>query len=324
MTAITAQMVKELRETTGAGMMDAKKALVENNGDIEASIDWLRTKGLAKAAKKAGRAAAEGLVAVSTNGAGTYGVAVEINAETDFVARNDQFQSLGAEVTALTTNNNFADADAVNAADMNGKTVAETITDAVATIGENMNLRRFDAVSVDQGFVASYVHNAVTDGMGKIGVLVGLQSSKDRAELESLGKQIAMHVAAANPQFLDIASVDPEVLERERTVLIDQAKEQGKPEEIAQKMVEGRIRKYYEENCLTEQTFVMDGKTKISKLLGEDITLTGFVRMVLGEGVEVEETENKSEGKQVGDWTLTNSDKKIVIEMDIKLIQKFY
>jgi elongation factor Ts len=297
MTAITAQMVKELRETTGAGMMDAKKALVENDGNIEASIDWLRTKGLAKAAKKAGRAAAEGLVSVATNDEGTYGVAVEINAETDFLSRNDQFQSLVDNVTSL-AKAGWDNVEALADADMNGKSVRDTITEAVGTIGENMNLRRFESVNVSEGFVASYVHNAVSDGKGKIGVLVGLQSSKPRADLEVLGKQVAMHVAAANPQFLNIESVDPEILERERTVLIDQAKEQGKPEEIAQKMVEGRIRKYYEENCLTEQIFVMDGETKISKLLGEDITLTGFTRMVLGEGVEVEETDFAAEVAQ--------------------------
>jgi elongation factor Ts len=297
MTAITAQMVKDLRETTGAGMMDAKKALVENDGNIEASIDWLRTKGLAKAAKKAGRAAAEGLVSVATNDEGTYGVAVEINAETDFLSRNDQFQSLVDNVTSL-AKAGWDNVEALADADMNGKSVRDTITEAVGTIGENMNLRRFESVNVSEGFVASYVHNAVSDGKGKIGVLVGLQSSKPRADLEVLGKQVAMHVAAANPQFLNIESVDPEILERERTVLIDQAKEQGKPEEIAQKMVEGRIRKYYEENCLTEQTFVMDGETKISKLLGEDITLTGFTRMVLGEGVEVEETDFAAEVAQ--------------------------
>jgi elongation factor Ts len=297
MTAITAQMVKELRETTGAGMMDAKKALVENDGNIEASIDWLRTKGLAKAAKKAGRAAAEGLVSVATNDEGTYGVAVEINAETDFLSRNDQFQSLVDNVTSL-AKAGWDNVEALADADMNGKSVRDTITEAVGTIGENMNLRRFESVKVSEGFIASYVHNAVSDGKGKIGVLVGLQSSKPRADLEVLGKQVAMHVAAANPQFLNIESVDPEILERERTVLIDQAKEQGKPEEIAQKMVEGRIRKYYEENCLTEQIFVMDGETKISKLLGEDITLTGFARMVLGEGVEVEETDFAAEVAQ--------------------------
>ncbi len=297
MTAITAAMVKELRETTGAGMMDAKKALVENNGDMEASIDWLRTKGLAKAAKKAGRAAAEGLVSVATNETCTYGVAVEINAETDFVSRNDQFQSLVDNVTSI-AKAGWDSVEALADADMNGKSVRDTITEAIGKIGENMNLRRFESVKVSEGFVASYVHNAVADGKGKIGVLVGLESSKPRADLETLGKQVAMHIAAANPQFLNIESVDPDVLERERTVLIDQAKEQGKPEEIAQKMVEGRIRKYYEENCLTEQTFVMDGETKISKLLGEDITLTGFTRMVLGEGVEIEETDFAAEVAQ--------------------------
>jgi elongation factor Ts len=294
MTQITASMVKNLREQTGAGMMDAKKALVENNGDMEASVDWLRTKGLAKAAKKAGRAAAEGLVSVATNDEGTYGVAVEINAETDFVARNDSFQSLVDRVTVV-AKAGWDSVEALADADMDGKSVRDTITEAIGTIGENMTLRRFESVKVSEGLVASYVHNAVTDGKGKIGVLVGLQSSKSQDELAPLGKQIAMHVAAANPLFLNIDSVDPEVLDRERTVLIEQAKEQGKPEEIAQKMVEGRIRKYYEENCLTEQIFVMDGETKIKDLLGADITLTGFTRMVLGEGVEVEETDFAAE-----------------------------
>jgi len=294
MTAITASMVKELRETTGAGMMDAKKALVENNGDMEASVDWLRTKGLAKAAKKAGRAAAEGLVSVATNDEGTYGVAVEINAETDFVSRNEGFQALVDRVTAK-AKMGWDNVEALADADLDGKSVRDTITEAVGTIGENMNLRRFDSVKVEQGFVASYVHNAIADGKGKIGVLVGLQSSKPRAELEALGKQVAMHIAAANPLFLDIDSVDQDVLDRERTVLIEQAKEQGKPADIAEKMVTGRIRKYYEEHCLTEQTFVIDGETKISKLLGDDITLTGFTRMVLGEGVEVEESDFAAE-----------------------------
>ena len=294
MTTITASMVKELREMTGAGMMDAKKALVENDGDIEASVDWLRAKGLAKAAKKAGRAAAEGLVSVATNDEGTYGVAVEINAETDFVSRNDKFQALVDQVTSL-AKAGFDTVEALASANMNGKTVADTITEAIATIGENMTLRRFESVKVSEGYVATYVHNAIADGKGKIGVLVGLQSSKPRAELEALGKQVAMHIAAANPLFLNIDSVDPEALDRERTVLIEQAKEQGKPADIAEKMVEGRIRKYYEETVLTEQIFVMDGETKISKLLGDDITLTGFTRMVLGEGVEVEETDFAAE-----------------------------
>lgn len=297
MTAITASMVKDLREQTGAGMMDAKKALVENDGDMDAAVDWLRTKGLAKAAKKAGRAAAEGLVSVSTNDDNTFGVAVEVNAETDFVSRNEQFQKLVDNVTSL-AKAGWDNVEALIDADMDGKSVRDTITDAVATIGENMTLRRYESVSVSEGYVATYVHNAVAEGKGKIGVLVGLESSKPQAELEGLGKQIAMHVAAANPQFLDIESVDADALERERTVLLEQAKEQGKPEDIAQKMVEGRLRKYYEENCLTEQIFVMDGETKISKLLGEDIKLTGFVRMVLGEGVEVEETDFASEVAQ--------------------------
>lgn len=294
MAEITASMVKDLREQTGAGMMDAKKALVENNGDVEAAIDWLRTKGLAKAAKKAGRAAAEGLVSVATNDDRTYGVAVEINAETDFVSRNDKFQSLVDNITAV-AKAGWDSVEALASADMNGKSVADTVTEAVASIGENMTLRRFESIKVSQGLVATYVHNAVADGKGKLGVLVGLESAKPQAELETLGKQIAMHVAAANPLFLDVNSVDPAMLERERTVLIEQAKEQGKPEEIAQKMVEGRIRKYYEETCLVEQVFVMDGETKIKDLLGADTKLTGFVRMVLGEGVEVEETDFAAE-----------------------------
>lgn len=294
MTAITAAMVKELRETTGAGMMDAKNALVENNGNMDASIDWLRAKGLAKAAKKAGRAAAEGLVSVATNDAGTYGVAVEVNAETDFVSRNEKFHALVDNVTAV-AKMGWDNVEALASADMNGKSVADTITAAVATIGENMTLRRFESVKVSEGVVATYVHNAMGEGKGKIGVLVGLQSSKPKAELEALGKQIAMHIAAANPLFLNIESVDGDALARERAVLMEQAKEQGKPTDIAEKMVEGRIRKYYEETVLTEQIFVMDGETKISKLLGNDITLTGFTRMVLGEGVEVEETDFAAE-----------------------------
>ncbi|PCH99604.1 MAG: elongation factor Ts [Alphaproteobacteria bacterium] len=294
MTQVTASMVKDLRGQTGAGMMDAKKALVENDGNIEASIDWLRTKGLAKAAKKADRTAAEGLVSVATNDAGTYGVAVEINSETDFLARNETFQELVGTITAI-AQAGFDNVEALGAADMGGKPVTEVIKESVGKIGENMNLRRFESVSVTEGLVASYVHNAVTTGMGKIGVLVGLQSSKPAAELEALGKQVAMHIAAANPSFLNIGTVDADILDRERTVLIEQAKEQGKPDDIAQKMVEGRIRKYYQENVLTEQVFVIDGETKISKLLGDDITLTGFTRMVLGEGVEVEETDFAAE-----------------------------
>ena len=294
MTQVTAAMVKELRESTGAGMMDAKNALVENNGDMDASIDWLRAKGLAKAAKKAGRAAAEGLVSVATNDDKTYGVAVEINAETDFVSRNDKFQGLVERVTSL-AKAGWDSVEALADANMDGKSVRDTITEAVATIGENMALRRFESVKVSEGVVATYVHNAISEGKGKIGVLVGLQSSKPQAELEALGKQVAMHIAAANPLFLNIDSVDSDALDRERSVLMEQAKEQGKPADIAEKMVEGRIRKYYEETVLTEQIFVMDGETKISKLLGNDITLTGFSRMVLGEGVEVEETDFAAE-----------------------------
>jgi len=296
MAEITALMVKELRESTGAGMMDAKKALVETNGDMEAAVDWLRTKGLAKAAKKSGRAAAEGLVAVATNDACTYGVVVEVNAETDFVSRNEIFQGFVDDVTKIAVKGTDSVGALLNA-DMNGKSVAATLTDMVATIGENMTLRRFECISVAQGFVASYVHNTIASGKGKIGVLVGLESSKNRTELETLGKQIAMHVAAANPLFLNVESVDRDALDRERNILFEQTKEQGKPADIAEKMVEGRIRKYYEEVVLTEQIFVMDGETKISALLGNDVKLTGFVRMVLGEGVEKEETDFAAEVK---------------------------
>jgi elongation factor Ts len=210
------------------------------------------------------------------------------------VSRNERFQALVDSVTAK-AKMGWDNVEALADADLDGKSVRDTITEAVGTIGEHMNLRRFESVKVEQGFVATYVHNAISEGKGKIGVLVGLESSKPRAELEALGKQVAMHVAAANPLFLNVDSVDQDALERERTVLKEQAKEQGKPDDIAEKMVEGRIRKYYEETVLTEQIFVMDGENKISKLLGNDIKLTGFVRMVLGEGVEVEESDFAAE-----------------------------
>ncbi len=296
--AITASMVKELRESTGVGMMDAKKALVENDGNIDQAVDWLRAKGLSKAAKKSGRTAAEGLVAVVTEG--TTGAVVEVNAETDFVARNEEFQGFVTKVaeTAKTVNT----VEELAAADLNGKAVAETLTDLIATVGENMALRRMTRLSVEQGNVIGYVHSALADGLGKIGVLVALESSADEATLQALGKQIAMHVAAANPQFLNKSSVDPEVLDRERTVLKDQAIESGKPAEIAEKMVEGRIRKFYEEICLTEQAFIMDTDKTVAEAIdaaakesGAAIELKAFARVQLGEGIEKEEADFAAE-----------------------------
>lgn len=294
MAEITAKLVKELREKTGAGMMDAKKALVETSGDIEAAVDWLRTKGLAKAEKKSGRTAAEGLVCVAANDAGTKAAVVEVNAETDFVARNEQFQAFVGKVAAASLN--ATNLEALKNLDMDGKSVADTLTSLIATIGENMSLRRVETMEVTSGVVASYVHSAVAPNAGKIGVLVGLESTADQATLAALGKQIAMHVAAANPQFLDSDSVDPAVLEREKTVLIDQAKESGKPDNIIEKMVEGRMKKFLEEICLVDQVFVIDGETRISDVVanaakeaGTEIKLTGFTRMVLGDGIEKEE-----------------------------------
>lgn len=299
--SITASQVKELREKTGVGMMDAKKALVENGGDMGAAVDWLRTKGMAKAEKKAGRTAAEGLVAIATSACGKTGAVLEINAETDFVARNDKFQDFTKNVASKSL-----DVDSIEALAgvdyAGGKNVADTLTDLIATIGENMQLRRMDKLTVSEGYVASYVHNALSAGLGKIGVLVALESSGDQEKLAALGKQIAMHVAAANPEFLDIESVDPEVADREKQVLMDQAAESGKPQEIIEKMIVGRMRKYFEEICLVEQKFVIDGETKIAdvikaaeKEVGAPIKLTGYLRFVLGDGIEKEEEDFAAE-----------------------------
>ncbi|NQW09673.1 MAG: elongation factor Ts [Alphaproteobacteria bacterium] len=299
--AVTAALVKELREKTGAGMMDCKKALTETNGDLEAAIDWLRTKGLAAAAKKSGRVAAEGLVAVATSG--LKGTAVEINSETDFVARNDTFQSFVANVADLALAHG-ADIEALNAAAYpdSGRTVAEELTHNIVTIGENMTFRRVAELSVTDGVVVPYVHNAVKAGLGKIGVLVALESTGDKHKLESLGKQIAMHVAATAPQSLSTDDLDPEAVERERAVLVEQARDSGRPDEIIAKMVEGRLRKFYQEVVLLEQTFVIDNETKIAKVVenaakdvGAPVTLAGFVRFQLGEGIEREETDFAAE-----------------------------
>lgn len=289
---MSAALVKELRETTGAGMMDCKKALDENGGNIEAAVDWLRKKGLASAAKKSGRVAAEGLVAVAS--AGNKAAMIELNSETDFVARNDQFQTIVGAVAgyALETGGNL-DALLAHTCTLTKKPVKDAITDAIATIGENMALRRTVALSVPNGVVATYVHSAVKPGMGKIGVLVALESTGKTDVLETLGKQIAMHVAAARPEALTRETVDASKLEREKVVLREQALASGKPVEVVDKMIEGRIRKYYEEVVLLEQLFVMDGKTKISDVIaaaekdaGAPITLKAFERFALGEGIE--------------------------------------
>lgn len=299
--AVTAAMVKELREKSGAGMMDCKKALTETDGDIEAAVDWLRKKGLAAAAKKSGRVAAEGLVAAATDGAN--GALIEVNAETDFVARNGDFQgfvsTLGSMVLA---NGDDLEALKGKAYPDAGRNVEEQLTHNIATIGENMSMRRATTISVDNGVVVPYVHSAVVPGLGKIGVLVALESTADADKLADLGKQLAMHIAATSPQSLSVDDLDPEVVERERTVLVDQAKASGKPEEIAQKMVEGRIRKFYQEVVLLEQTFVIDNETKIAKVvenaakeLGTEVKLSGFRHFVLGEGIEKEEEDFAAE-----------------------------
>ncbi|MDP2697775.1 translation elongation factor Ts [Thalassospira sp.] len=299
--AITAALVKELRETTGAGMMDCKKALTETNGELEAAVDWLRTKGLAAAAKKAGRVAAEGLVGVAVSG--TSAAVVELNAETDFVSRNDDFQQFVREVANLAVAAG-GDIDKLKAASFPGteRNVEEQVTHMIAKIGENMNLRRSAAISVQQGVVAAYIHSAIAPSLGKIGVLVALESAADAAVLEGLGKQIAMHVAATNPASTSVDDLDPELVEREKSVLTEQAKESGRPMEIIEKMIEGRIRKYYEQVVLLEQTYVIDGESKVkdvieaaAKSAGSPITLKGFLRFELGDGIEKEEKDFAAE-----------------------------
>lgn len=292
---ITAAMVKELREKTGAGMMDCKNALNENNGDMEASIDWLRAKGISKAEKKSGRVASEGLIGVAADG--RRAALVEVNSETDFVARNEQFQDLVRAIahTALGTS---GEVEAVAGAKIEGgsKSVSETITDSIATIGENITLRRAARMQVPHGVVASYVHNASGEGLGKIGVLVGIESNGDTAVLSGIGRQVAMHVAATNPLAARPDEVPAEVAEREKAIFVEQARESGKPENIIEKMVEGRMRKFYEESVLLSQAFVINPDVTVEKALkdaekdaGAPIKLTGFVRLALGEGVEKEE-----------------------------------
>ncbi len=302
MSGITAATVKQLREMTGAGMMDCKTALTENDGDMEAAVDWLRKKGLSKAAKKAGRTASEGLVAIAVepNASGATGVVVEVNSETDFVARNEVFQKMVRDIanTAIGVGGDLAKLRAETYPGA-GKSIDEHIAEMVGQIGENIGLRRAEGVTVDEGVVASYVHGPVTDGAGKIGVLVGLKSSGDKTKLEALGKQIAMHVAAARPLSAKIEELDQAVVEKEKEVLADQARASGKPENIIEKMVEGRLRKFYEESVLLEQIFVIDGETKVGKIIenaakdvGAPVELVGFVRLELGDGVEKSDDED--------------------------------
>ncbi len=294
MADFSAKDVKELRDRTGAGMMDSKKALQENGGDIEAAVDWLRTKGLAAAAKKAGRTAAEGLVGVSVDG--TTGAAVEVNSETDFVAKNDQFQDFVGTVTKIALGVD-ADLDALKAADYAGDgSVEDKLTANISTIGENQSLRRVAKTSVDNGVVVPYVHNAAAPGMGKIGVLVALESSAGADVLEPLGKQLAMHIAAASPMALTGDDLDQDMIERERAIAKEKAAESGKPDNIVEKMVEGSIAKYRKENALMSQVFVMDNKTKIEDVVaqagkeaGSEIVLKDFIRFQLGEGIEKKE-----------------------------------
>ena len=292
MAEVTAALVKELREKTGAGMMDCKRALAETGGDIEASVDWLRKKGLAAAAKKAGRVAAEGLIGVAVRG--PVGAVVEVNSETDFVARNPAFQSFVKAVSELALDSD-GELDTLKQTDFpgTGRAVAEEQTHLISTVGENIVLRRVKRLSTAQGGVFSYVHNSLGPGLGKIGVLVTLASSASDQQLAELGKQLAMHVAAANPLYLDTASVPQAALDRERAVLREQAQASGKPDSVVERMVEGRLRKFYEEFALLEQVFVVDQETKISKVVeqaskaaGAPIRVESFARFALGEGIE--------------------------------------
>ena len=292
---ITAQMVKELREATGAGMMDVKKALTEVNGDMDAAVDWLRTKGLAKAAKKADRVAAEGLVAVASKdvGAGEVGAAIEFNAETDFVARNDLFQNAAKAFAQLGLEH--ATLEGLHGAALeSGTTVQDEVTNLIATVGENMQLRRAARLSVDEGVVASYVHNAVSPGLGRIGVLVALHGGGDKTALRELGRKIAMHVAATAPLSLNTDDLDPAAIEKERQVLTEKAREEGKPEAMIAKIVEGQINKFQKDVVLIKQPFVMNPDVTIEQLVADTgkelgapgLHLAGFVRLALGEGVE--------------------------------------
>lgn len=296
MATISATMVKELRDKTGAGMMDCKSALTENAGDMEAAVDWLRTKGLAKAAKKAGRVAAEGLVAVAIDG--SKGAIVEVNSETDFVARNEQFQALARDIAdvALST---AGDYNTLLQASYPGKSIAvvDQVKEMVGSIGENLNLRRSAGLSVDEGVIASYMHNAVVNGLGKIGVIVALNSSGDQAKLADFGRKLAMHIAATNPMAVTADEIDSDVIDKERALYMEQARQTGKPDNIVEKMAEGRLRKeFFQQVVLLQQVFVVDGKETVEKCLkaaaaeiGAPVEITGFARFALGEGVEKNE-----------------------------------
>ena len=301
MAEITAKMVKDLRDKTGAGMMDCKKALSENEGDMDAAVDWLRAKGFAKAAKKAGRTAADGLVGAAVED--KTGALVEVNAETDFVARNEQFQNMVSEIAKLALAVG-GDVEKLGAQTFPGsdKQVNDYIAEMIATIGENMRLRRTAAIAVSDGIVASYIHNAAAPGMGKIGVIVGLESTGDTDKLYALGKQLAMHIAATNPLAVDVDSLDPAVVDRERSILVEQARDSGKPENIIEKMVEGRLNKYYQEVVLMKQALVTDPDNTVEAALkaaeddvGAPIKVVGFERYGLGEGIETQEEDFAAE-----------------------------
>lgn len=300
MAQITAAMVKELRETTSAGMMDCKKALTETDGDMAAAVDWLRTKGLSKAAKKAGRVAAEGLVSIAVDG--KTGAAVELNSETDFVSRNDEFQAFARELAELAIGVN-GDVEALKTAKMtSGENVADGLNQLIATIGENMNLRRTESISVNEGVVASYIHNASGENLGKIGVLVGVESAGDADKLAEIGHKVAMHIAAVAPLSLSMDDLDPAAVAKEKEILSEQARESGKPEAIIEKMVMGRINKFYSEVVLMKQSFVMDPDLSVEKFveaqakeLGVPVTISAFVRMNLGEGLEKKEEDFAAE-----------------------------
>ena len=299
MANISAQMVKELRDSTGAGMMDCKAALNETAGDMTAAQDWLRKKGLSKAAKKAGRVAAEGLIGV--NVAGTKGVVVEVNSETDFVARNDLFQGLVAMIADVTLDVG-SDVETIKAAKVGSITVADAINDTIAKVGENMTLRRAATLSVAKGAVGMYVHNSVTEGLGKIGVLVALESAGQTDELATLGRMVAMHVAATNPQAVDPSGLDPEAVKREKDVLADKFRQQGKPENVIEKIVDSGLKTFYKDVCLLEQAYVHDPSKTVAQALkeaegkvGGAIKLTGFVRFALGEGIEKQESDFAAE-----------------------------
>jgi elongation factor Ts len=299
MATITAAMVKELRESTGAGMMDCKTALTETAGNMQEAQDWLRKKGLSKAAKKAGRIAAEGLIGSVTSG--VKGVVVEVNSETDFVARNEQFQGL-VKMVAQVALRVGADVEAIKAAKVGDVTVERAISDAIATIGENMTLRRAALLEVSSGVVASYIHGAVIEGAGKMGVMVALESTGKTDELTALGRQLAMHVAATNPQALDPAGLDPEVVKREKDVLADKYRQQGKPDNVIEKIVESGLKTYYKEVCLLEQAFIHDTGKSVAQAVkeaegkvGAPVKIAGFVRYALGEGIEKQESDFAAE-----------------------------